>query len=96
MGLVQDHQEIQKIVAVAHDNLVSIMGYGMGQHGFVKIPFGPFSLPTKVTHVFFVGYELVALSDSHIGKKFLCEIDFTNFFSLLLFQIISSFFRENT
>ena len=29
MGLVQDHQEIQKIVAVAHDNLVSIMGYGM-------------------------------------------------------------------
>ena len=45
------------------------MGFGIGQHGFVKIPFGPFSLPTKVTHVFFVGYELVALSDSHIGNK---------------------------
>ena len=55
---------------------------GMGQHGFVKIPFGPFSLPTKVTHVFFVGYELVALSDSHIGKKFLYKINFT---SLILF-----------
>ena len=72
MGIVQDNQEIQKIVAVAHDNLVSIMGFGIGQHGFVKIPFGPFSLPTKVTHVFFVGYELVALSDSHIGKKNTC------------------------
>ena len=84
MGLVQDHQEIQKIVAVAHDNLVSIMGYGIGPQGFVKIPFGPFSLPTKVTHVFFVGYELVALSDSHIGKKFLYNNDFTSLFLFFL------------
>ena len=63
MGLVQDNHEVQKIVAVAHDKRVSIIGYSLGQ----EIHFGKFSMPMNVSHVFFVGYELIALSQNHIG-----------------------------
>ncbi len=58
-----DNQEVQKIVAVAHDNIVSIIGYALGK----EYPFGRFSLPMSVSHVFFVGYELIALSQNYIG-----------------------------
>ena len=63
MGLVQDNQDVQKIVAIAHENMVSIIGYSLGK----EINFGKFSLPMNISHVFFVGYELIALSHSHIG-----------------------------
>ena len=58
-----DHQEIQKIVAVAHDNMVSVVGYALGK----EYPFGRFTLPMNVSHIFFVGCELVALSQNYIG-----------------------------
>ena len=59
----QDSQEIQKIVAVAHDKMVSVIGYALGK----EYKFGTFNLPMNVSHVFFVGFELVALSQNYIG-----------------------------
>ena len=56
-------QEIQKVAAVAHDNVVSVIGYANGK----EYKFGTFSLPTLVTRVFYVGYELIALSSNYIG-----------------------------
>ena len=57
------NQEVQKIVAVAHDKMVSVIGYALGK----EHPFGRFALPMNVSHVFFVGLELVALSQNYIG-----------------------------
>ena len=60
---VGDGSEVQKIVAVAHDKMVSVIGYALGK----EHPFGRFALPMNVSHVFFVGLELVALSQNYIG-----------------------------
>jgi hypothetical protein len=57
------NQEIQKIVAIAHDNMVSVIGYALGKEHH----FGRFTLPMNVSHIFFVGCELVALSQNYIG-----------------------------
>ena len=63
MGLSVEGQAVQKIVAVAHGSKVTIIGYSMGK----EVPCGTFSLPTNVTHVFFVGYDLIALSLNYVG-----------------------------
>jgi hypothetical protein len=57
-------EESQKIVAVAHDKIVSIIGYSKtGQ----ELLYGNFDMPSPVSHVIFVGCELIALSHCHIG-----------------------------
>ena len=63
MGLSIEGQAVQKIVAVAHGNKVTIIGYVTGK----EVSCGTFSLPTHVTHVFFVGYDLIALSLNYVG-----------------------------
>lgn len=67
MALNVDHQDVSKIVAVAHEKMVSVIGFASGACGGKEVHFGRFSLPMNVSHVFFVGYELIALSKNYIG-----------------------------
>ena len=48
---------------MAHANKVTIIGYAGGK----EVSFGTFSLQKEVTHVFFVGYDLIALSLNYVG-----------------------------